>query len=83
MCENNETFARFPLRKMPESHEKFPFKDPKYYTAPTTDSVHANHSQVRMGYMAQLSLEFLEATGRKPDLENVPWLEAASNKAKR
>jgi hypothetical protein len=83
MCESYKTVERFPLRKTPENHQKFPFKDTKYYTEPAADNVHANHSGVRMGYVAQLSLEFLEATGRKPDLENVPWLEAASNKGKR
>jgi hypothetical protein len=83
MCDNNETTARFPLRKTPESYEKFPFTDTKYYTEATVVNVHANQRRPRMGYVAQLSLEYLEATGRKPDLENVPWLEAASNKGKR
>jgi hypothetical protein len=79
MCEN----TRFPLRKTPENYDKFPFRDAKFYTLPEAGDMNAKQRTPRMGYVAQLSLEFLEATGRKPELENVPWLEAASNKGKR
>jgi hypothetical protein len=82
MCERDSTTdMRFPLKQAPENYEKFPFRDAKFYTL--TADVKAEPKQPRMGYVAQLSLEFLEATGRKPALQNVPWLEAASNKGKR
>ena len=83
MCENTEIHARFPLKKMPENYDKFPFHDPKFYTNPQTADVKTVPKTPNMGYVAQISLNFLEATGRKPELENVPWLEAASNKGKR
>jgi hypothetical protein len=83
MCEHSETNTRFPLKQAPENYMKFPFRDPKYYTIPNDSDVNAKLSEPRMGYVAQLSIGFLEATGRKPELQNVPWLEAASNKGKR
>lgn len=83
MCENTEIHARFPLRKTPENYDKFPFQNPNFYTNPQTTDVSVVPRTLKMGYVAQISLNFLEATGRKPELENVPWLEAASNKGKR
>lgn len=83
MCETSKTESRFPLQKAPENHSgKFPFMDSRFYMFPDSDE-NQNMKEVRMGYVAQLSLEFLESTGRKPELENVPWLEAASSKGKR
>lgn len=80
MSENSEvedsgSFSpRFPLRKAPESTEKFPFRDMKYYTNPEDSEVKTKLKTPRFGYVAQLSIQHLESTGRKPELKNVPWL---------
>lgn len=77
MSENSEvedsgSFSpTFPLRKAPESTEKFPMK---YYTNPEDSEVKTELKTPRFGYVAQLSIQHLEATGRKPELKNVPWL---------
>lgn len=81
MSENSEvedsgsfSSRRFPLKKAPESTEKFPFRDMKYYTNPEDSEVKTKLKTPRFGYVAQLSIHHLESTGRKPELKNVPWL---------
>lgn len=83
MCEHEEhktkTSAQFPFRRAPEIPGKFPFRDVKYYLDPVPDGelegrqVKVAPKKPRFGYVAQRSIRFLEATGRKPDLENVMW----------
>lgn len=79
MCEASEckvkTFPLFPLRKAPEDSGKFPFRDMKYYSNPEPEEceVKVATKTPRFGYVAQRSIEFFEATGRKPKLENVMW----------
>jgi len=69
--------------KPSESSERFPFRNAKYYTNPEDEEVKARLKVPRMGYVAQRSIEYLESTGRKPELQNVSWLAAASEKGKR
>lgn len=84
MCENSDrdvSSKRFPLRTPPESTERFPFRDLKYYTNPQEEEEEEMKSRVkspRLGYMAQRSIEYLESTGRKPDLHYVPWFKGAA-----
>lgn len=78
--ESGKVCARFPLRKAPESTEKFPFRDMKYYINPEDVEVKTKLRAPRMGYVAQRSIEYLESTGRKPDLQNVPWFKAAGTR---
>lgn len=83
MCEHEEhktkTSVQFPLRRAPEIPGKFPFRDMKYYLDPVPgEELEAGQAKValkkpRFGYVAQRSIQFLEASGRKPDLENVMW----------
>lgn len=80
---SNKNSLRFPLKKAPESTDKFPFRDLKHYTNPEDDEVKTKRNSPRFGYVAQRSLNHLEATGRKPDLQNVPWFRAAGNSEKR
>lgn len=74
---------KFPWRKVPESADKFPFRDTKYYINPVDDEVKAERRAPRMGYVAQRSIDHLESTGRKPDLKNVPWFRAAGSNGRR
>lgn len=80
MCEHEEhktkTSALFPLRNAPETPGKFPFRDMKYYLDPVPaaeEQVKVAPKKPRFGYVAQRSIQFLEASGRKPNLENVMW----------
>lgn len=84
MCEDSKVSARFPLRTAPESTEKFPFRNLKYYVNPEDeDEVKEKPEIPTLGYMAQKSIDFLESTGRKPNLQNVPWFREAGNNGKR
>lgn len=58
--------------------ENFPFRDLKYYTTPEDDEGKTRRKEPRFGYMAQRSVEYLESTGRKPNLQYVPWFKGAA-----
>lgn len=79
MCENSDRdVGKFPFRTPPESTAKFPFRNLKYYTSPEDDEWRTRMKVPRLGYMAQRSLDYLESTGRKPDLQNVSWFKGAA-----
>jgi hypothetical protein len=66
-----ENKTSFPLKKPPEFADKFPFHDIQLYTNP--HNLASSSSDDKLGYIAEKSLKHLEATGRKPDLQRVPW----------
>lgn len=70
---------RFPFRKVPQTADKFPFRDVKHYINPEDDEVNSKVKILRFGYVAQRSINYLESTGRKPNLD-VPWFKGAVHK---
>lgn len=84
MCEEYKIIAKFPLRTAPEIDGKFPFRNLKYYVndGKDGDEMEAKPKIPTLGYMAQKSIDFLESTGRKPNLQIVPWFRAAVNNRK-
>lgn len=76
---------KFPSRKVPEVSDKFPFRDLKYYTNPEDQDVKtvSVNKTPKMGYVAQLSINHLESTGRNINLQNVPWFRTSRNNGKR
>lgn len=86
MCEESkmgesEKVPRFPLRKAPEVEGKFPFRDVRYYNNYDDNEVKSKVKVPRLGYLADLSIEYLKATGRKPELRNVPWFTTPESNA--
>lgn len=77
-CDVN--LPRFPFRKVPQTADKFPFRDVKHYINPEDDEVNSKVKAPRFGYVAQRSINYLESTGRKPNLQNVPWFRGAVHK---
>lgn len=74
---------KFPFRKAPDDEGKFPFRNLKYYTSDRAGEARVEAKTRRLGYVAQRSINFLESTGRKPNLENVLWFKAAHGGGKR
>lgn len=72
----------FPLKKAPQTTDKFPFRDVKHYINPVDEEVKAKW-RTRIGYVAQMSINHFESTGRKPALEHVPWWRTIGTTARR
>lgn len=92
----NENSQKFPLRITPEVTDKFPFRDLRLYTEnfdvaqemsrKRSEEVavkNLSRSEYRRGSTAQRSLERLRASGRKIDLNYVPWFRPVWNKVQR
>ena len=60
----------FPLTRAPHVGDKFPFRNTYLYTS---GEHHVKPNEISFGQTAQQSLTHLEATGRKPNLQRVPW----------
>ena len=74
---------KFPLRQSPEAEGKFPYRNSEYYATEGTGDEKAKTKTSRLGFVAQRSVDYLESTGRKLNLENVPWFKAAHGGGKR
>lgn len=66
-----EVSKTFPIKKPPELDNKFPFRNLELYK--NLDCAKTLEKQKEIGFIAEQSLKHLEATGRKPDLQRVPW----------
>lgn len=77
----------FPLTKPPQRDDKFPFQNTHLYTTngeyeeeeeeeikvKKEEEEKSNEKRRTFGFTAQQSLTYLEATGRKLNLQHVPW----------
>lgn len=84
MEESEKGTRRFPLRTAPVEDEKFPFRDVRHYNSSVdAGEVNSKPKVPKLGYLAQRSVRYLEATGRKPELQNVPWFTIPESNAGR
>lgn len=83
MGESEKKCRQFPLRKAPETEGKFPFRDVRYYNSFEDSEVKTKPKVPRLGHLAQRSISYLEATGRKPEMLNVPWFTTPERHGKR
>lgn len=80
---DSKQIQRFPMRKANTVDGKFPLRE---YNISEDREVKSKVKVPRLGYLANRSIQYLKATGRTPELRNVPWFttpESNASKGKR